>query len=276
MQDGAADVPSLEDLGVELESYVLTEPPNPTPLLVEVPHAGLRVDERSARFMTTQVRCLALDADMFVDRIFRRAPSLGAGLLVARMSRHVVDLNAAPERDLDDDTVVDPERRVIYRRIPGLEDAIVERPIPRAERVRRARAYFLPYHAALQSALQRRIEALGSAIVLSVHSWDDRADRAPVDIVLGTLGNTSAAAEYYDAVEESARRSGLTVRRDVPFAGGYSTASYGAPSRGSHALQLEIARRLYLDPKTLEVHEEGFAKLQSFADDLVQALANRR
>ena len=50
---------------------------------------------------------------------------------------------------------------------------------------------------------------------------------------------------------------GYAVRRNVPYAGAYTTRHYGAPQRGVHALQIEINRALYMD-------ETSFRKTPGF------------
>ena len=40
---------------------------------------------------------------------------------------------------------------------------------------------------------------------------------------------------------------GYDVRRNDPYAGGYVTRHYGRPRDDVHALQIEVARRLYMD-----------------------------
>ena len=45
---------------------------------------------------------------------------------------------------------------------------------------------------------------------------------------------------------------GYTVRRNDPYAGGYITRHYGRPREGVHALQIEIARELYMDEGRIE------------------------
>ena len=45
---------------------------------------------------------------------------------------------------------------------------------------------------------------------------------------------------------------GYTVRRNDPYAGGYITRHYGRPRDGVHALQIEIARSLYMDESRIE------------------------
>ena len=48
------------------------------------------------------------------------------------------------------------------------------------------------------------------------------------------------------------------MRRNDPYAGGYITRHYGRPREGVHALQIEIARELYMDEGQIE-------RLSSFA-----------
>ena len=45
---------------------------------------------------------------------------------------------------------------------------------------------------------------------------------------------------------------GYSVRRNDPYAGGYITRHYGRPREGVHALQIEIARDLYMDEGRIE------------------------
>jgi N-formylglutamate amidohydrolase len=49
-----------------------------------------------------------------------------------------------------------------------------------------------------------------------------------------------------DAAEAYLRERGYLVRRNDPYAGGYTTRHYGRPADGSHALQIEINRSLYM------------------------------
>ena len=46
----------------------------------------------------------------------------------------------------------------------------------------------------------------------------------------------------------AARAAGFKVARNAPYAGGHITERHGRPSRGVHALQLELDRSLYLAP----------------------------
>ncbi|MET0748057.1 MAG: N-formylglutamate amidohydrolase, partial [Rhizobium sp.] len=45
---------------------------------------------------------------------------------------------------------------------------------------------------------------------------------------------------------------GFHAVRNKPYAGGFITEHYGRPSRGLHALQVEVNRALYVDEATLQ------------------------
>ncbi len=64
---------------------------------------------------------------------------------------------------------------------------------------------------------------------------------------------------------------GFTVRRNEPYAGGYVTRHYGRPREGVHALQIEVARRLYMD-ETRIARLPGFGTVAQRLGMLVQAL----
>ena len=57
------------------------------------------------------------------------------------------------------------------------------------------------------------------------------------------------------------------MRRNKPFAGGYITERFGAPAEGVHAVQIEIARALYMDERRI-VRNERWTTLR---DDLFVA-----
>jgi N-formylglutamate amidohydrolase len=72
------------------------------------------------------------------------------------------------------------------------------------------------------------------------------------DVVLGDRWGASAAPAVVEAVEAVFREHGFVVARNAPFAGAYVAQRYGQPSRGMHAVQIEIDRALYLDEATIE------------------------
>ena len=49
------------------------------------------------------------------------------------------------------------------------------------------------------------------------------------------------------AAERILAELGFKVRRNDPYAGGYVTRHYGRPRDNIHAIQIELARGLYMD-----------------------------
>jgi N-formylglutamate amidohydrolase len=68
-----------------------------------------------------------------------------------------------------------------------------------------------------------------------------------IDVVLGDNHGEACAASLIDCAERWLVARGLRVRRNQPYAGGFTTQRYGRPGLGRHALQIEINRALYMD-----------------------------
>ena len=66
--------------------------------------------------------------------------------------------------------------------------------------------------------------------------------------------------------------AGLRVARNRPYAGGHITERHGRPETGSHALQLELRRGLFMHESTHEPND-GFAGMQALLGELVRMLA---
>jgi N-formylglutamate deformylase len=253
-----------------------------TPVVVEVPHAGLEVDALALATLAAPARSLAQDADLYVDELYTDAPDEGAALLVSHVSRYVCDLNRS-ETDVDAQAVEGGRSRsaphgVIWRATTENRPALVA-PLSRAEYERRLELIYRPYHAALTRLITERVAHFGYAIVLCAHSMpsqgrdghtDPGANRA--DVVPGSRGRTSAAGVIIDLPETLARKRHWTVTHDEPYRGGYSTANYGRPRNGVHALQVELSRRLYMDEQQLSRKPNYFEEVRGFCRELVAEL----
>jgi N-formylglutamate amidohydrolase len=263
-------------------AYQLIEPlDNESAVLVEVPHAGLALDAESLAWTIAPARSIARDADVYVDALFRDAPAAGATLLCASLSRYVVDLNRG-EDDVDADAVEGggsaPFLRGLIWRFTTEGDPILRQRLPREELERRLERVYRPYHAAIERVLERKRERFGYAILLCAHSMptEPRRGHPPgpprADLVPGTRGRTTAADAVIDAVDAIGRAQGWSVRHDDPYKGGYSTGHYGRPAEGLHAVQVELARRLYVDEGSCRIRPTGFKGVQDFARSLVLRL----
>jgi N-formylglutamate amidohydrolase len=261
---------------------VIEPPGEDSPLLVEVPHAGLVVDDATRASCVAPTRSIERDADRYVDELYADAPRLGATLLVATYSRYVVDLNRA-ETDVDGGSVrgvVGPMRasRGVVWRLTGDGLPVLAAPLDPEELERRLATVYRPYHEALYRIVRRKVAKHGLAVVLAAHSMPSAGTlpsgkKGPprADVVPGTRGRTSAASSLIDAVDHHARAEGYSVSHDDPYRGGFTTAHYGRPRDGVHVVQIELARRLYMDETTLERHD-GFVRTRGLASGLVSAL----
>lgn len=251
---------------------------------MEVPHAGLGIDAQTAASLASPVRALGVDADLYVDELYQDAPDVGATLLVARLSRYVCDLNRG-EEDVDPlaasgGTAHSAPHGLIWRSTTEGHRALVH-PLSRPELKRRIEQYYRPYHACLQQLLDEKRKRFGFAILVAGHSMPSRGryghvdtGQARADVVPGSRGRTSASSEIIETPERLARARGWTVAHDNPYRGGYTTAHYGRPAEQQHALQVELARRLYMDEESLEKRPGRFEQTREFCLDLVRALGS--
>jgi N-formylglutamate deformylase len=148
-----------------------------------------------------------------------------------------------------------------------------------AEAEARIQAIHIPYHRMLDTLLIRARERFGMALLYDCHSMPTEALRAAPrvngrspDVVLGDRFGASASRALVAQAQRAFEAAGFTVVRNAPFAGGYITQRYGRPSRGVHAIQIEIDRGLYLDHAKLEPLPE-FEAVRKRLSRVVAALA---
>jgi N-formylglutamate amidohydrolase len=257
-----------------------------TPVVVEVPHAGLLVDGPTLARLVAPARAIGRDADLYVDELYADCPSFGATCIVAHVSRYICDLNRA-ETDVDAESVEGAPAnsratRGIVWRLTSEGARVLDGPLPRAEVERRLDTYYRPYHRAIATVLERKRAKFGFAILLAAHSMpsvgraghgDPNAPRA--DVVPGTRGRTSASRGVIDVVDAHARSGQMTVAHDDPYQGGYTTQHYGRPDLQVHVVQVELARRLYMDEASL-AKSPGFEGLKAWCGALAAALGRAK
>ena len=90
--------------------------------------------------------------------------------------------------------------------------------------------------------------------------------------MLGTRHGRACHATLTELVENFLKARGLSVARNQPYAGGYITEHYGRPDAGTHAIQIEINRSIYMDERSYQRHA-GFDQLSETMNKLVAYLA---
>ncbi len=257
-----------------------------SPLVLSVPHAGRDYPPALLAQARLPLMVLRQLEDAYVDRLAERAIAQGFACIVAERARAWIDLNRAAD-DVDPALLADPHAAtgmiaptgrsehglgLFPRLLPG-HGGLWRGRFAWAQLQARIAADYHPYHAALAAALAARKTAHDAAILIDLHSMPppQQGGRAmAVDIVFGTLNGRSCAPWLVAALEGAAQSAGYRTQRDVPYAGGHIAALHGRPDSGSHAVQVEINRALYLRPG-LVPDAHGIARLQALVVALAQA-----
>ncbi len=246
------------------------------PVIVEVPHASVRLDPESLALCVAPARSIGRDADLFVDELFAGVHEAGATVLTACLSRYVCDLNR-DESELDSHTTPgglapSAPHGVVWRRTTEGRPALAA-PLTLAEVERRLDLIHRPYHRTLTDLIEKKKARFGYAVVLCAHSMPSfgRLGEKRADVVPGTRGRTTADFPWIETVERVSSEHGLGFSHDTPYRGGFTTGRHGAPKEGVHAIQIELARRVYMNETTLSKHA-GFAAARRFCRRLVEEL----
>ena len=142
-------------------------------------------------------------------------------------------------------------------RVVASGETIYRGKLPFAEAERRVRTCWQPFHETLEALIAETRAAFGACLLIDCHSMPAH----------GT-GRAGAQAGRFRARRRPRHRlradvtrlveqlliglRAIAVRRNDPYAGGYITRHYGRPREGVHALQIEIARDLYMDEARFE------------------------
>ena len=220
------------------------------PLLISVPHAGTEVPREIFRRFTSAAQALP-DTDWHVDRLYAFARELGASTIVANYSRYVVDLNRAPDsRPL---YAANPTSPVCPTHTFGGEPIYTTGEEPAdSEIAERITEYWQPYHSRLAAELERLRAEHGFALLWDAHSVGSEVPGLFAGVLpefnFGTRDDQScprALAELLlERVTRERKHSAVLNGR---FKGGYITLSHAHPGRRVYAIQLELARRVYMN-----------------------------
>ena len=232
------------------------------PFVFSSPHSGRLYPASFVERSRLNPVMLRRSEDAFVDELFSAVVALGAPLILARFPRAYLDANRAPA-ELDAAMFEGALPMTIDRASPrvhaglgiiprvvreGVE--IYREKLTAREAGERIAQFYRPYHAALDRLVAETHARFGVAIVIDCHSMPSAA--AAPDIVLGDRLGLAAAAEVTSVAELAFASAGFRIARNAPYAGGHTTQLHGRPGTGTHALQVEINRGLYLDEERVE------------------------
>ncbi len=241
------------------------------PLLVSVPHDGRQVPPAMWERMTAAGRELP-DTDWHVARLYDFVHELDASLLTANFSRYVVDLN----RPANDETLYPGQVATGLCPVQTFagEAIYATGAVSAADRQERIERYWRPYHERLAATLAALQEQWGYALLWDAHSIASRVPRLfdgeLTELNVGTYGGRSCDAAIGQGVSAAAKASPFAAVLNGRFQGGFITRQYGDPARHVHAVQLEIAQRVYMDESTRVYDREMASRLRGTLRQLLE------
>ena len=243
-----------------------------SPLLISVPHDGIHLP-RDMRARMSPAAVALPDTDWHVAELYSFARELGASMLVANYSRYVVDLNR-PATD---------EALYAGQVATGLcpmqtfagEAIYASTPVDAAELSARVECYWRPYHDKLSATLAQIRERHGFALLWDAHSIASVVPRLfegeLPELNLGTNGGRSCAPRIARRVVDVAAASDYSHVVNGRFQGGYITRHYGDPESNVHAMQLELAQRVYLNETTTAFDARKASRLRGTLRPMLEA-----
>lgn len=261
------------------------------PLVLASPHSGTSYPAEFLAASRLDPMTLRRSEDCYVDEIFGGVTALGAPLLRACFPRAFLDPNREPF-ELDPGMFEDllpafvnchsPRVRVglgTIARIVASGEEIYARKLRFSEAEQRIELLYRPYHAALKRLLSATRERFGFHVLIDCHSMPSSSAqsgrlsvRSRADVVLGDCHGTSCHPAVTEAAHRLLNDKGYAVVRNAPYAGGFTTAHYGKPADGSHCLQIELSRSLYMDERSF-VRRPFFSRLVADMRDVAATLA---
>ena len=258
------------------------------PLVCDSPHSGTLYPEDFQHAVPYSL--LRAGEDTHIDELWSAAPDVGATLLKANFPRTYIDPNRTLN-DIDqlliDDIWPDPlepsEKSrlgfgLIWRQL-NATTPIYDRQLSIAEVKHRINQYYLPYHEALNRAIENKVDRFGGVWHLNLHSMPNNAyERLQIknpphplaDFVLGDRDGTTCEPEFIEFIEQNLRSMGYSVSRNDPYKGMQLIANIGKPKESRHSLQVELRRPVYMDEIT-RIPNKNFHVVKN---DLSQLLKN--
>jgi N-formylglutamate amidohydrolase len=258
------------------------------PLVLDSPHSGTDYPEDFRPAVALEL--LRQAEDSYVHELYASGPEHGATLIAARFPRSYIDPNRSL-LDIDASLIegAGPGPAVATRktelgigliwRVLDSGQPIYARKLSVDEVKQRIVKYHQPYQRAVKDALDAAHDHFGAVWHLNLHSMPAMSGRISeegpgkprADFVLGDRDGTTCDAEFTALVRDALKGMGYEVKVNDPYKGVELVRAYSDPRAGRHSLQVEIAKRLYMNEDTLE-RNAGFAKLQSDLRDLLVSL----
>jgi formiminoglutamase len=217
-----------------------------SPIVLGLPHTGTFVPDDILADLNERGRGLD-DTDWHIHTLYDGVLA-GATTVRATFHRYVIDAN----RDPSGVSLYPGQNTTGLVPFTDFDGKDIWKIPPTAAAIEaRRKAYHAPYHAALQTQLERVRDLHGIAILYDCHSIRSGIpflfDGILPDFNIGTnLGKTCAPELEATTQEICVNAAGYTSITNGRFKGGWTTRHYGRPTEGLHAIQMELAQSTYL------------------------------
>ncbi|PWE47997.1 N-formylglutamate deformylase [Pseudomonas prosekii] len=219
------------------------------PLLISMPHAGLRLTPVVEAGLIADARSLP-DTDWHIPQLYQFATELGASTLAAEYSRFVIDLNRpSDDKPMYVGATTGLFPSILFDGIPLFQEGMAP---SAAERATYLEHIWAPYHRTLQEELARLKAEFGYALLFDAHSIRSVIphlfDGKLPDFNLGTFNGASCDPQLAAQMEAiCAKYSDYSHVLNGRFKGGHITRHYGNPAENIHAVQLELCQCTYME-----------------------------
>jgi N-formylglutamate deformylase len=218
------------------------------------------------------------DTDWHLPQLYKFLAEMDVTVLAANYSRLVVDLN----RPGDGSTLYPGQVETPLCPAETFSGAPLygEGMEPGADEVKqRQELYWQPYHDALKNELKRIKKAHGKALLWDAHSINNHVPRlfsgTLPDLNFGTNGGLSCSPEMEQCLAKiAAGQKDYSFVFNGRFKGGAITRTYGQPTQGIEAVQLELSQATYMDQTSpFDFREDLATKVRPLLHQLIGALA---
>ncbi|WP_085907571.1 N-formylglutamate deformylase [Kiloniella majae] len=246
------------------------------PIVLGMPHTGTWLPEEILNKLNTNGKKLA-DTDWHIDQLYTGLlPDVT--IVKANFHRYVIDANRDPsgislypgQNTTGLCPLTDFDNQPIYQDGYEPDEAEIEN---------RRLNFHVPYHAALQTELERVRDLHGAAILYDCHSIRSTIpflfDGLLPEFNIGTNNGETCDGVIEKSVWSICNNAAeYSTVLNARFKGGWTTRHYGQPHNNIHAIQMELAQRTHLKAETLpfDYDKESAAILRPYLKNILMKL----
>ncbi len=256
------------------------------PIIISVPHSGSYYPDIFLKQKKINLSELRIMEDFQCKKIIEKIDKSSANIIIADCSRAVVDLNRS-RISLDEkmfekkinctiESLSDHEIILLNSGLGVIPKKCYQKNIYKklltinyAETL--LKKYYDPYHNFLMKNIKLLHNSFGKVILLDIHSMPTiRRNKfnKSADIVLGDNFGLSCKSLIKDFILKFFQNSGLNVKINEPYSGGYITRFYGNKSKNINVIQIEISKNLYMDERNYKL-KNNVKELQKLFQNLI-------